>query len=155
VGMPGCGKSTVGRALAQKEGRAFIDTDEEITKKTGRTPDEIIRQDGIEVFRDIESQVIEEISSANSAVISIGGGGILRERNAELLRMNGILVFLDCPIDLLTVSDDRPLSSTREALEQRYRERLPIYRRHADFTVESDKNLENNLKKIERELEKI
>ena len=79
----------------------------------------------------------------------------MRERNAELLRMNGILVFLDCPIDLLTVSDDRPLSSTREALEQRYRERLPIYRRHADFTVESAKNLENNLKKIERELEKI
>lgn len=155
IGMPGCGKSTVGRALAQKEGRAFIDTDEEITKKTGRTPDEIIRQDGVEVFRNIESRVIEEISSSNSAVISVGGGGILRERNAELLRMNGILVFLDCPIDLLTVSDDRPLSSTREALEQRYRERLPIYRRHADFTVESGKNLENNLKKIERELEKI
>ena len=155
IGMPGCGKTTVGRALAQKEGRAFIDTDEEITRKTGRTPDEIIRQDGVEVFRDIESRVIEEISSSNSAVISVGGGGILRERNAELLRMNGILVFLDCPIDLLTVSDDRPLSSTREALEQRYRERLPIYRRHADFTVESDKNLENNLKKIERELEKI
>ena len=154
-GMPGCGKSTVGRALAQKENREFIDTDEEIAKKTGRTPDEIIRQDGVEAFRDIESRVIEEISSVSSAVISIGGGGILRERNAELLKMNGVLIFLDCPVELLTISDDRPLSSTREALEQRYRERLPIYRRHADFIIDSDKNLENNLKKIERELEKI
>ena len=155
VGMPGCGKSTVGRALAEKEGRRFIDTDEEITKKTGRTPDMIIRQDGVDAFRDIESQVIEEVSSLSSAVISIGGGGILRERNAQLLRMNGILFFLDCPVDLLTVSDDRPLSSTRAALQQRYDERLPIYRRHADFIIDSDKNLESNLKKIERELEKI
>ena len=155
VGMPGCGKSTVGRALAEKEGRQFIDTDEEITKKMGRTPDMIIRQDGVDTFRDIESQVIEEISSLNSAVISIGGGGILRERNAQLLRMNGLLVFLDCPVELLTVSNDRPLSSTRAALQQRYDERLPIYRRHADFIIESDKNLESNLKKIERELEKI
>ena len=79
----------------------------------------------------------------------------MRERNAELLKMNGVLIFLDCPVELLTISDDRPLSSTREALEQRYRERLHIYRRHADFIIDSDKNLENNLKKIERELEKI
>ncbi len=155
VGMPGCGKSTVGRALAEKEGRQFIDTDEEITRKTGKTPDMIIRQDGVDAFRDIESRVIEEVSSLSSAVIAIGGGGILRERNAELLRMNGVLIFLNCPVDLLTVSDDRPLSSTRKALEQRYRERLPIYRRHADFIIESDKDLENNLKKIESELEKI
>ena len=108
----------------------------------------IIRQDGVDAFRDIESQVIEEVSSLSSAVISIGGGGILRERNAQLLRMNGILFFLDCPVDLLTVSDDRPLSSTRAALQQRYDERLPIYRRHADFIIDSDKNLESNLKKI-------
>ncbi len=155
IGMPGCGKSTVGRALAEKEGREFMDTDEEITKKTGRTSDQIIRQDGVEVFRDIESKIIEEISSVGSAVISIGGGGILREQNAELLRMNGVLIFLDCPIELLTVSDDRPLSNSRQALEQRYRERLPIYRRHADFIIHSDKNLDDNLRKIERELEKI
>ena len=145
----------MGRALAEKVGKIFIDTDDEITKKTGRTPDQIIRSDGVEAFRDVESQVIEEVSALNSAVISIGGGGLLREQNADLFRMNGILIFLDCPVDLLTVSDDRPLSSTRAALEERYRERLPIYRRHADLVIESDKDLENNLKKIERELEKI
>ncbi len=155
IGMPGCGKSTVGRALAEKYGRTFIDTDEEITKMTGRAPDEIIRCDGVDAFRDIESQIIEDISPIGSAVISIGGGGILRERNAELLRMNGILFYLDCPLELLTVSHDRPLSSTRAALEERYRERLPIYRRHADFVIASDKNLESNIKLIESELEKI
>ncbi len=155
VGMPGCGKTTVGKALAEKEGRCFIDTDIEITKKTGRTPDLIIREDGVEAFRDIEGQVIEEISAIGSAVISVGGGGILRERNAELLKMNGILFFLDCPTRLLTVSDDRPLSSTREALEERYRERLPIYRRHADFIISCRKQLDETIKKIESELEKI
>lgn len=127
VGMPGCGKSTTGRIIAEKLGVEFIDTDEEIFKTTGLSPHSIIETKGENAFRDIESDVIKKLSAFQGCVISTGGGAILRKENISLLSENGRIYFLDRPLDELQISSDRPLSSTREDLEKRYNERYGIY----------------------------
>ncbi len=135
IGMPGCGKSASGRHIAEKMSRELLDTDELITQKVGRTPDEIIRTDGEKAFRDIETEVIKEISSRQGVVISTGGGAVLRKENVALLRENGRIYFIDRPLDEIGVYSDRPLSSDRASLEKRYKERYEIYLSSCDTRI--------------------
>ncbi len=136
IGMPGCGKSTVGKRLAERLGRPFLDTDTVIRERCGRTPAEIIEAEGEKAFREIESAVIrEEIAPRNGCVIATGGGAVLRDENVKNLRKNGRLFFLDRPLELLAVSDDRPLSKDRSLLEKRYAERYDRYCQSADHMV--------------------
>ena len=135
TGMPGSGKTTVGRLLAEQLGRSFYDSDDEITSRTGHTPNEIIRADGEAAFRDIERDVIAALSLQPGCVIATGGGAILREENIRHLRANGRIFFLDRKPDDIMPTDDRPLSSDRAALKQRYEERYPIYIATADAVI--------------------
>ena len=135
TGMPGSGKTTVGRLLAQKLGRPFYDSDDEITSRTGRTPNEIIRTDGEAAFRDIEADVIAALSLEPGCVIATGGGAILRHENIRHLRANGRIFFLDRPLDDILPTDDRPLSADRAALQKRYDERYPVYTATADAVI--------------------
>lgn len=135
TGMPGSGKSTVGKLLAEEWNRPYLDTDALITEKAGMTPGEIIASRGEAAFRDMETEVIREISSRNGCVIATGGGAILRPENIALLRMNGKICFLDRPAEQLIPTEDRPLSSTKEAIQQRYHERYPIYLATADTVI--------------------
>ena len=137
TGMPGSGKTTVGKILAESLGRPYWDTDDLIREKTGTTPGELIRTKGESAFRDVETEVIRELSSVNGSVIATGGGAVLRRENTDLLRMNGKIFFLDRPLELLIPTDDRPLSSTKEAITQRYRERYGIYTATADDVIEN------------------
>lgn len=127
VGMPGSGKSSTGKIIAEKNGKEFIDTDVEIYKKTGKYPHEIINESGEKAFRDIESEVIFEVSVLQGKVIATGGGAILRDINVDLLRENGRIYFLDRSVDELVTTSDRPLSSNREDLIKRYDERYEKY----------------------------
>ena len=151
VGMPGCGKTTLGKELAIKLGKSFIDSDEEITKKTGFTPAEIISQKGEAHFRAVESEVIKEISAMQNAVIATGGGAVLKLENVELLKENGIIVFIDRPLNDIMPTLDRPLSSDRNALEERYKERYGIYSSCCDVRVENIGKVEETLNKIIKE----
>ena len=126
VGMPGCGKTTVGQQLAKRLGFAFVDTDEEIIKREGPIT-AIFEQHGESGFRDIESAVIREVAARQGVVIATGGGAVLRPENVSLLKENGRVYFLDRPLDALAATNDRPLSRDREALEKRYHERYAIY----------------------------
>jgi shikimate dehydrogenase len=137
TGMPGSGKSTVGKLLAAELGRPYLDTDSLIEEKTGITPGEIIAAQGEPAFRDIEAAAIREIASCTGSVISTGGGAVLRSENMDLLRANGRIFFLDRPVQQLIPTADRPLSSTRDAILKRYQERYPIYLATADVTVEN------------------
>ena len=150
IGMPGSGKTTVGRLLAEEMGRPFWDTDVLIEEKTGKTPAEIIRNQGEKAFRDIETEVIQELSSQNGGVIATGGGAVLRLKNVELLRRNGKIFFLDRPAEQLIPTKDRPLSSTKDAILERYRERYPIYKAAADAVIPNSEIPETAVKLIKR-----
>ena len=150
TGMPGSGKSTVGQLLAKKLGRKFIDLDALITEKIGKTPAEIITQLGEPAFRDMESQVVREVSPENGCIIATGGGAVLRAENIAALKQNGKVFFLDRPVAQLLPTEDRPLSSTREAILQRYQERYPIYTKTADVVVSNDTTAVSAAQRIER-----
>ncbi|MCR4755496.1 MAG: shikimate dehydrogenase [Lachnospiraceae bacterium] len=135
IGMPGCGKSTVGRRLVKTYNKQLIDTDELITDKEGRPITDIFADSGEEYFRDIESAVIDEVSATGGKIISTGGGAILRNNNIRALRSNGILIFLDRPLEDLIPTSDRPLSSDITSLRKRYEERYDIYTSAADIRI--------------------
>lgn len=143
IGMPGCGKSTLGKLLAEHTGREFLDTDSIIEQRESTTIPEIFAQHGEEYFRNAESAVVAEISQKKGAVIAVGGGAVLREENQMFLRQNSTVVFIQRDIASLA-TDGRPLSKN---LEEMYAKRLPIYKRtcHKELLLTSD-SLEENLK---------
>ncbi len=148
IGMPGSGKTTLGRALAEKTGRRFADTDLLVEQKAGRGIPEIFARDGEQAFRDLESLAAAELGKETGLVIATGGGLVLREKNVEALKKNGILVFLDCPPERLSVGKGRPLAKSREDLERLYARRLPVYREAADLTIEHHPVLTENLEQL-------
>ena len=135
TGMPGSGKSTVGRVLARQLDRELVDTDTEIIRLAKKPIPEIFAQRGERGFRDLESQVIQEVSRRTGLVIATGGGDILREENVRRLRQNGRIYFLDRPAEDIQPTDDRPLARDMEAVRQRYAERYPRYTSTADAAV--------------------
>lgn len=133
VGMPGCGKSSVGKIIAEKLGREFLDSDEEFLKMHGITPADAINTLGEEKFREMETQTLSEISKQSGKVIATGGGVVTQERNYPLLHQNGVIVFLERELQNLA-TDGRPLSQ-RGSLESLYAKRIDLYRAFADITV--------------------
>lgn len=135
IGMPGSGKSAVGKILADKTGLSFIDTDEEIVKNAGKPIPSIFRENGEKVFRDLESTVILECARRSGRIISTGGGAVLRPENVAALKQNGRLFWLDRDPSSLIPTDDRPLADTEEKIRQLYLEREPVYRAAADEII--------------------
>lgn len=134
IGMPGCGKSTVGHLL-DLPGYTFVDTDAEVEKRCGCTIRDLIAAKGEAYFRDLETAVIRDLSPRNGLVIATGGGAVLREENVRLLKRNGRLFFLDAPLSRLQATADRPLSDTADKLAALYARRIDIYRAAADVIV--------------------
>ncbi len=152
IGMPSAGKTTVGKMLADKLGKDFFDSDTEITKKTGIPIPEFFRKYGEKKFRKTEKEVISSLSLKSGAVIATGGGAGIDPENVRALKRNGILVFLNRPLELLTPTNDRPLSSNRATLGRLFDERYPIYKACADFEISAAKSPEYVLDKILKEL---
>ena len=134
TGMPSSGKSTVGRAL-NIDGFEFFDTDTEIEKRAGMQIKDLIAAKGEQYFRDLESEVIRDISSKTARIIATGGGAVLRKENIHALKRNGKIYYIDADINRLKATDDRPLSDTPEKLKALYNERIDIYKSTADVTV--------------------
>ena len=135
IGMPGSGKSAVGKILTETTGKPLADTDQLIVEKAGKSIPEIFREDGEPAFRDLESEIIRELSLQGGQVISTGGGAVLRPENVTLLRQNGRLFWLDRDPDSLVPTDDRPLADTAAKMKQLYQEREPVYRASADMII--------------------
>lgn len=149
TGMPGSGKSTVGRALAERLRRSFVDTDAEIVKKTGKAITDIFRDEGEARFRDIEQSVIEEICAKTvGAVIATGGGAILRDRNVRLLARNGRIYFLNRALEKLIPTEDRPIASSVEMLRKRYEERYERYLSTCDKEIKVNENINDTVTAI-------
>ena len=136
VGMPGCGKSHIGRLVAESLGRELIDTDEEIVKDAGMPIPEIFAKYGEEVFRKYEHDVIVRVGKLSGKVISTGGGVVTRENNYAPLHQNSKIVFIERDISSLP-TDGRPLSKTNSLIAM-YEKRLPMYKKFADVTIKND-----------------
>jgi len=150
TGMPTSGKSTVGKILADKLGKQYLDVDVLIKEKHGLTPAEIIRSRGEPAFRDIEADMVRELALVNGAVISTGGGVILRQANVDNLKMNGRIFFLDRPLEQLIPESNRPLASTREAVQNLYNTRYSTYLATADVRIVSAETAEETTVLVER-----
>lgn len=151
VGMPGCGKTTVGKLLAKATGKTFIDTDEVIVKRENKPIPQIFAEVGEKGFRKIESQVIFDISSSQNSIIATGGGAVLDPFNVEILRENGKIYFIDRALDSIAATGDRPLSSNRADLEKRYTERYPIYSAVCDFHLKAGNDANDNAERIKKD----
>ena len=151
IGMPGSGKSTVGAALARRLERPFVDADEEIVRRAGRSIPEIFAEDGEERFRTLETEVLSDLGKRSGIVLATGGGAVLFERNLPLLRQNGRIYRITRDVSRLATCG-RPLSSSPERLREMERERAPFYERAADVTVSNDGSTAETVAAIMRDL---
>jgi shikimate dehydrogenase len=142
IGMPSSGKSTLGAMLAQATGKTFVDLDAEIEREAGCTIPEIFAAEGEAGFRARESAVTARFAKENRLLLSCGGGIVTRPVNIRALRQNGVVLFLDRPLDQLAVGGDRPLSSSMDALRAMERTRRPLYEAAADAVIRNDTTLD-------------
>jgi shikimate dehydrogenase len=133
IGMPGCGKTSIGTFLARKTGREFVDIDEYIAKTGGKSVPSIIMEDGEDAFRAKETGALKKFCKENGLVIATGGGVVTRHENRRIIRQNGIVIFLDRDIAQLPTTG-RPLSQ-RDGVESLAAGRLPLYKQWSDKTV--------------------
>ena len=144
--MMGSGKTTMGRALARHLGKAFVDSDEEIQKRTGVTIPHIFDIEGEAGFRQRESAAIRDLMGRDNMVLATGGGAVLAEQNRAMLQQNGIVIYLKASVHDLwqrTRHDrNRPLLQTADPhakLTELFQQRDPLYRQVADIVVQSGK----------------
>lgn len=147
IGMPGCGKSTAGKILAEKTGKKFIDSDGEIEKKNGRKISEIFSENGEDFFRKTETEIIKEIGKNFGCIIATGGGSVLKKENRDALIQNGITVYLKKETSLLSL-DGRPLSKDGNTVEKLFIERKAIYEAFAGFSVEVSEDPETTAERV-------
>lgn len=143
IGMPGCGKSTLGKRLAKHTCKTFIDMDSEIEKKAGITIPDIFEKYGEAHFRDLEAEVASELGKEKGQVIATGGGVILRPENMKALSQNGRIVFLDRPLEHLA-THGRPLSKDLDTLKTMYEKRAPLYNKYSQLTVKVGGSINKN-----------
>jgi len=140
----GCGKTTVGNALARLLGRRFVDMDDYIASEAGMGIPSIFALHGEEYFRGLETRAAAGLSRSSGLVISVGGGAVLRAENVASLKSGGVIVFIDVPLEVIgrRLEGDlaRPLLSRPdrdEAMKRLFESRLPIYRAAADLIVQN------------------
>lgn len=149
IGMPSAGKTTIGKMLEEKLGKEFFDLDDMIIAKAGKSIPEIFQESGEAGFRAIETEVAIDASKMNNKIIATGGGVVKHKVNMDFLRLNGITIFIDRDIDKLISSDpNRPLSSSKQALQQMYKERYPLYQKYAAYIAVNNANIEETVDDI-------
>ena len=138
IGMPSCGKTTIGRALADRLGKRFVDLDEEIVRAAGRSIPDLFAAEGEDGFRAREAEQTARFAREGRQVLSCGGGVVKRPENLRALRQNGVVLFIDRPLDALTVGGGRPLSTSAEALKTMEAQRRPLYLAAADAVIPNE-----------------
>lgn len=152
IGMPGCGKSTIGKLLAERTGKRFIDADKIIEENAGISIPEIFKSFGEPHFRKLETEALAQIGKQSGLVIATGGGCVTVENNYAPLHQNGRIVWLQRDIHALPV-DGRPLSQSGQ-LEAMYTKRAPMYQSFADMIADNNGNPEDTVEQILPPLEK-
>lgn len=135
VGMPGCGKSTVGFKLARATGRWLVDADQELVKRAGMEIPQYMERYGVESFRKLEAEVLRDLGKESGLVIATGGGCVTREENYRSLHQNGTIIWLQRDLADLP-ADGRPLSQ-KEGVQALYETRKPLYEAFSDFAIQN------------------
>lgn len=157
IGMPGSGKSTLGRRAARDLGLPFTDLDQWIEDRAGISVSEIFAQYGEEGFRRAETGALEVLTRARPGLISLGGGTPMKEQNRKILRSWGSILLLDRPLEQILATlrpEERPLlrEHPEEALRELYRVRMPVYRALADVILPNREDFESTLTLLTRVL---
>lgn len=141
AGMPGSGKSTVGRLLAERVGRRFVDADGEIERRSGRSLADLVDEAGEAAFREVESEVVRDLAAEDGLVVGCGGGAVLDPANRRVMQRSGTVIFLQAPLETLSerirTSGPRPLVGDGSTLEALWSERAPAYAAAADHVVDA------------------
>lgn len=153
IGMAGCGKSTVGKVLAEKLDKQLVDTDEMIVNTENKPIPEIFAESGEDYFRWCENLAVNIAGREKSQIIATGGGVITRPENYNPLKQNGIIVFINRDADLLP-TNGRPLSQMH-GVKALYEKRMPLYRQFADIEVDGNGTVEEVADRILREIEHL
>lgn len=158
IGMPGAGKSRLGREVARLVGRRFIDTDKAVRDRYGSIS-ALIEREGEDFFRRAERQEIRRAAAADKAVISTGGGAILDAENVAVLKKNGKFIYLKAGLDVLNVRSfltARPLLKESGALEKLYAKRAPLYEKYADAVFDVDRDdVPNKVRALAKIIERL
>lgn len=144
-GFMGCGKTTVGKALAKKTGMSLVDTDKYIEEKENMTISDIFKVYGEGYFRELEHKACVELADKSNLIIATGGGALTFERNVNALKKSCVIVLLDVPVDVLykrlEFDTTRPLlqrADKKEAMAELYNKRMPVYKKASDIVIDGD-----------------
>lgn len=155
IGMPGCGKTTIGKILSKQLKIEFYDMDEYIEKKTSKTVAELF-ENGEEYFRDIETQACRDLVQKKNVLISTGGGVVKRKENIDILKKGSMIIFLNRPVENILEDVDvskRPLlKDGKQKVLNLYEERYELYKSAADKIIINDKNISDVIDEIKHVL---
>ncbi len=146
IGMPGCGKTTIGKKLAEALGRKFVDSDELIEKTHKMSASNIIKNFGEKKFRQIETETLKRVSINSGIIIATGGGCVTQPENYNILHQNGTIYFLNRNLNALA-TEDRPLSQCNH-LEDLYCERKQLYKDFSDYTIDNNQDIRSTVEAI-------
>lgn len=159
IGMPGCGKSSIGSTLAKELNLKYVDMDDYIEQKCNTTISEMFKN-GEKYFRDIETEVAKELSKREDTLISAGGGVVVREENMKYLKSSSTVIFINRSVKNLlkskSLGTNRPLLRNNEQhVHDLYKQRIDLYRKYADFEVENNGYFRNTIGEIKNKLNEI
>lgn len=157
IGMPGCGKSTLGFQVSLKLGRSLTDLDEFIVQREGKTISEIFEK-GESEFRKAETAALKTISEKDNLIVSTGGGIVTIPENIDIMKSSGKVIFIDASVEFImdkSSLEGRPLLKDKNKIYDLYRARISLYRKAADFTVTNDGILSDVCSRLEETIRKI
>ena len=155
IGMPGCGKSSLGRRTAKETGLPFADTDDLIEEAAGKTVSEIFAEYGEAAFRRAETAMLSELTRSRPMIISTGGGMVVNPVNRKIMRCWGTILLIDRPLEEILGDirlERRPLlqEGGLERVRELYDQRMPIYRAAADLTLRNDQGYQTAVQTMVR-----
>ena len=143
IGMPACGKPTIGYWLSQKIGYPLLDTDKYLEEKENRIISDIFSNEGEEYFRNLETKYLKELSEKEGLIISTGGGAVKKKENIDILKKNGIVIFLNREINDISKENHkhRPLLQDINNIQKLYDERIDLYKKYSDIIIKNNDDM--------------
>ena len=143
IGMPACGKSTIGYWLSKKIGYPLLDTDKYLEEKENRIISDIFSNEGEEYFRNLETKYLKKLSEKEGFIISTGGGAVKKKENIDILKKNGIVIFLNREINDISKENHkhRPLLQDINNIQKLYDERIDLYKKYSDIIIKNNDDM--------------